>query len=706
MSDRLRNLFPIDVTFSEGEIPTASKLTAAAKQSRRGLGIAEYAVGDVWNQSGDALLNTISDARLMIPSLARYLGAPRNVSPFVPYLPNIEYYYHKVSASDVGKYELRLPFPPANTAFSWTGINVPITRQANKYDVDSIGDWYINTNTGQCYFYDDIESTWRLQYVPTVLGDMGTSGTYNCIPDPDTDSSYAFQGLKVQYVNGLNDSQGYYIYLPPRGPLNNRRIEQSPQDDIHTPAHSSNFQTNTVAGSRLFWQADSVAADTGSNAEHYRYLLPKLLTSYWSQGSVLPAGFLYLWDPTGTGTIIDGVSFSAENAAVPKKYLLVASGGNLTSWLSTSQGQAAYPTAALQSSSHTATYYPSGGLRLITTGVSLSSRVDMLGKRLYDHDHGTSGEGGAGSAYSLISNRISHAALEGNILRGNSLIPELAPSHYSSDDHPQYLERHGYNASRDKYKNSMLGQLNISSTYAGSGDYDNISGDSYALSFGGGGVGPYMYWGFGDKKLLLGTPQVANISGQRIFNSNDVGKYLDVSLGSSSPGTVLSTGAYKVTSKTNWITVPLHFVAIPSSSAGTSFWHQSTTAGLLKYTGSVFPAYLNAYISDWPQGATINDIQVYYRSASTNLSLEVYRTTLPDPLSPVTSWSGIYGPSVLPSHDPGSALILISTSSWNRVTDMLNLRFILTASDTAVEVYPMARLYVTYTSVSPWQPLS
>src|SRR5574343_1231291 len=100
MSDKLRTCFPVSVTFSDGELPTGAKLRGLSRQAKNSASIFEYAIGDLWNQSGDALVGQDTTNAVMIPSLARYLGATKNTNPYVPYLPLWNSYTHQFYPGD------------------------------------------------------------------------------------------------------------------------------------------------------------------------------------------------------------------------------------------------------------------------------------------------------------------------------------------------------------------------------------------------------------------------------------------------------------------------------------------------------------------------------------------------------------------------------------------------------------------------------
>lgn len=527
--DKARTGFPIAITFTDGELPTPAKLTSLAKQARRGLQLMEYAVGDIWNQGGDSILAKTSetaDEPLMIPNLGRALGSPRLVSPRIPALPSIASYVHSF-LNEVNTHEARLPFVPAvGSTWGWNGTNPPSgAPQTDKYLVDSANKWWIDTVSGHpadMYFFDTVQSDWELTYIPSVVGDIDSNATYNIIPDPDTDSACGFQGLKLEYFNGEDGTQGYKIYLPPRQPLNLRRLDCSPQDDIHTPVVTGNQTTTPGDAFLTFWQDDSVAAETGANAEHYRYTLPKIITDNWSNSATIPGGLVYLWDPRGTGTIIEGVVFAAEAAATPKTWYLVATGSNLTAWLSTSYGLAAYSDDNLKLTTHGAELYPTNGLRLITVGTSVAQLASATHQQFMDHDHGSQG--------SMTGKPVPHSKLSGLLLEGTS--PQFVPSKLTYDDHVMYFERHGYSANRDQYRNMIMGNLVLASIGANDG-YENTAADSNCIYLGGKDTSysSRIFWEYNIGRTVIHTmaPEGGTTTGLRIRNASySSTRYLDI----------------------------------------------------------------------------------------------------------------------------------------------------------------------------------
>lgn len=508
MSDKLRQTAPIPVRFSAGEIPEPTKLDGMSVQFRRALSILEYVVGDAWNSGGDAFLAAVgvSTYALMLPNLSRYLGQSHYTNPRIPNTSTTTRYTHQFLTGDVGNHEAQLSLPPtAVTSFTWSGTGAPIAAPASSMSAaNGTGEWYVDRNTGWCYFFDAIVADWKVQYIPTVASEFGSDSTWNVIPDPNTNSSYGFLGCKIAYTNNTDNSQGYIIYLPPRGPMSlTRRFDRSPQSSYDPSGNTENMTVTPDSTPVTLWQhydnvGVAVDGTVGTYAEHYRYALPKIVTDNWSTSSLLPQGLIYLWDHSQTGTVIEGLSAYAENAASPRTYVLVASGTALDSWV-TNYMNTAYSgcggTAALtQRDDHDPSYYPSTGLRVVTVGNGVSEGVSVMMKTLMDHDHG--------SANSQPGKQINHGKLLGNFDGGEISGVTLHPSGFSSDWHPQYVHRGGYSTTRDIYGGGMLGDLFLCSS-GSSSNYQNVTSNSRKILFGHPTSGPSLGYESAYDMLIL-----------------------------------------------------------------------------------------------------------------------------------------------------------------------------------------------------------
>jgi len=496
LADKLRRTFPIAVTFSQGEVVAPTKMQGFSTETRNAFGIAEYAIGDIWNQAGDSFLRSagVSTYALMIPNIARYLGSSKLSGPMIPYLDTTQVYSHKVVSSDVGQYEITLSLPAHSlSSFSWSGTSTPSNTPTTRGLMTGLTDWSIDDSTGRVYTNLPAQADWVLTYTPAACGDLSANSTFNIIPDPAQEVSYSFASCKIAYKNNVDNSAGYIIFLPPRGPLDSTRfLDRSPQSPYDASSNTYNMQTDPTSAYTTFWQhfddsGTPVQAATGDNGEHYRYRLPKVITDNWTFESVLPAGMLYLWDSAGTGTILDGVTFYAEDSSLspvaPRKYVLVASGAALDAWCTSNVG-VAYPADALTSrDTHTPVYYPSTGLKLITIGTSIGDTLSALTKAFLDHDHSDLNG-------TFPSKPIDHASLKDNFypqemagLLGIATDVWTRPA-ILNDHHPQYLHRGGYNAAeRDRFCNGMLGDIFFLSVNSAD-NHQNLLGYSYGLRFG------------------------------------------------------------------------------------------------------------------------------------------------------------------------------------------------------------------------------
>jgi len=490
MSDKFRTTMPIDTRFSSGETIDPTKLDGFAVQTKRSASLFEYIIGDAWNSGGDAFFQSIglSTVALMIPNISRMFGSSWLLSPRILNLSETTEYSHIPVASDVGEYEMLLSLPPtAGTTFTVTGTGAPVIQpDISLGNVAGPGEWYVNRDTGYCYFADSVRADWIITYIPTVASEMGSEATSNVIPDPNTHASFSFRGCKIAYTNNVDNSQGYIIYLPPRGPLSStRRADRSPQSQFDA---SSNVWNMSVAPGALpvkLWHhyvdagGNPLDATVGVYADHYRYNLPKIITDNWVASSSLPVGFVYLWDHSQTGTLIEGLSYSAENAVSPSKYIIIASGSALDTWVSsymdTAYAACGGSAALTQRDNHDPTYYPANGLRLLTVGNSATSTLSQLTKMFLDHDHG--------SANSQPGKLVSHGQLTDNFFDDDDATGVVFfPSTQINDWHPQYMNRGG-STSRDIYGGGMLTDLFMCASNSAA-NYQNLTSNSRRLRFG------------------------------------------------------------------------------------------------------------------------------------------------------------------------------------------------------------------------------
>ncbi len=392
MSDTIKTGFPLDIAISAGEIPTNAKLTAIASQAKSGLSILERAIGDPWNQAADTFIGSTLNA-LMIPNISRLIGKAEKLNPMVYPSTAITTYTHTFGSDDVGKYEGYLSLRPATTTVTWGGTTSRTILRTTKEAVVATGDYYLDITSGYFYCFDAIVLEDTITYQPASNStEKNQYATANVIPDPDTTSAYNFQGCKLAYKNGTDNSEGYLLYLPPKGPLDTRNINNGPQV-YGGVMNGDNFDASPDTNNGIIktWQRDNIDAATSvaTKAAQYRYALPRIITQNYSAGATIPTGLIYLYDATGTNTIIEGITIKATDPVSP--YTLEISGDAMDTWV-INYASSCYPANSLDTyaTDHSATYYPSTGLRVITPGTSITESLDTLTKNFYEHDHGTS----------------------------------------------------------------------------------------------------------------------------------------------------------------------------------------------------------------------------------------------------------------------------------------------------------------------------
>lgn len=473
MSDKFRKVVPIRIAFGDGEDPSSQKVTALGDQIRNGLSLIEKAIGDVWNQSGDASLipggNLFQNA-LYVTNLGRALGSQKYLSPRIPYLSGILKYSDAISqtASQLTqlKYKPVPASPPLVTGdFTVSGVapgGALTTFKATPDLVQAAGDWHV-TSSGMLITFTPITAA-TLEYKPLPAVDIDTTTTAAVIPDPYSDTALSttnFMGLKLAYANNTDNSTGYWLYLPPRKPLTiPRTIPQS-------PLYAGN-NVDPTSGV-YFFQGSGFNAATGANGVHYRYKFPAEVQTLInaSVAITIPDNFMYLMD-ANTGTIVEGLTFSVDTAA--PLWAVKVSGAKLDQIVAELSLTPDVGYVSLKATETAAAY--KSRFKLMGPGASLAKNLSALTGNFSNHIH--SGIDG--------STRVKHSDLIG--LFANN-INSWSPSFWTADDHPQYLHRDGYNAgTRDVYKNGMLGDLLLLSTTNAS-NYFNITADSNKLLFGG-----------------------------------------------------------------------------------------------------------------------------------------------------------------------------------------------------------------------------
>lgn len=471
MADKFRATFPIPVTFAEGEQPTNKKLNAVSTQARNGSAILERAIGDIWNQSGDA--NT-SNFPLHIASLARAVGDQSLLNSKLP-LPDLTGVSLLTINQNVtvfrGKTEILLNFSPAsatdvalNAAMAASPFGYT-TRVATRDLIDSDVKWSIDLASGTIYLGKALDpsgiTSLTLDYgVSSLPSDASNASGFSFIPHP---LQQDWNGLKIVFSGTANK---YHLVLPFRRPIN-------PVPDSKLPTQTNN---EASIGSPLiirYWgpSPTGYAFTSGvSNARVYRYLLPQIASTLFLSpvaGTLIPTGVVYLWDNT-TETIVEGLTYK-----VPDLPLTLF--GTQVPWVIQVEGVGLDELFSGYTSVNNAeapSHYQNR-FSLIGVGQSLAQAVEALREELIENSAATS-----------FSKRINHSDLAGNSpAQGTRFSFAPPPSYVAGDDHSYLLSRVGSSVSsgayRDRYNNGMLGDLLL----LGADKSENITVNSNKIVF-------------------------------------------------------------------------------------------------------------------------------------------------------------------------------------------------------------------------------
>ena len=476
--DRFRTTFPISVTFGAGEQPSSTKLNGWAQQTQNGLKLVERALGDLWNQAADSNLSPSGigdiDANAnFIPNLARAIGSFHRASPRIPGVIDDTHTYTYVDIIGdryAGENEGWLQFTPTGTP---TGSGGAVTTLVGSRKlVIAAGDFWIDSD-GHVFTFTIMAINETITYdllESDIPKDMGDDTNLNVIPDPTlTGTVY---GLRAEYQNGTDATNGYLITLPPRTPITGDVLAEF--SNLYPETAGANTGTTDVS----YWVTTSDASFPVAGTQ--RHILPKFLRDLADEASEqqVPDGFLYIWDREA-GTILEGLTFytlSTTHGAARHWELKVTSSSTTISAFDD------YYTTDLIDQTDLAILRYKARFILISIGTGLSEAVYQLNKQMWSHSHQQN-----------TGNALEHNDLTGLITpAGSTDYPSTTPpfpgTAWENDDHTMYLHRAGYSQSdpRDEYSNAMVGDLMISSTTAGAGgDYLHNLADSWSLRFAG-----------------------------------------------------------------------------------------------------------------------------------------------------------------------------------------------------------------------------
>ena len=303
MSDKLKELTPINITFEDGESPTANKIESSFDQVANAMNVIERAIGDVWNQSSETGGPLDSDPN-HIANISRAIGSMSSLNPNSlggnelsvtgEVIPEGKKIFALNNAPDD-------PTNPSAITFS-NPSGVFDTLVASLALVVSGGDYFIEPN-GMVHTFTLTGVTHTVDYDYTTVADSYSGATYNVMPDPAQDTRCTV------IVSGA----GRQITLP----------------------------TVTDGASKNYGQ---------------QLLIPGELDSL-ADAAEIPAGYIYVWDHVGGGaqranSIVEGLTFKkignpgsslaifyvegvdlAISASEPNRYSIICAGTKVSKTL-------------------------------------------------------------------------------------------------------------------------------------------------------------------------------------------------------------------------------------------------------------------------------------------------------------------------------------------------------------------------------------
>jgi hypothetical protein len=386
MSDKMPSTQSLTISFTDGELPTASKLTALARQNKDGAAIFEKAIGDLWNQSNDTILSSYP---LHIPNISRIIGDNTYLNPAIyptgyPFwmLDSVSTLISVKEIAQSADY-LWTTYPLLDPDYGTTFINTTCLLDTSG-NIVSVGytDLHLQptilSRTGMLTitgWYDgmayqqEINGFLLAYQVDFSNSIIGIEQLPSVIPDVRQQN---FTGCRVSKTGST-----FYLHLPPRQPIvfngdtftgtndtNVTGIFHLPKYPVLNEYNMNKALTLNTDG-LMFWQSETVNAFAHN---HYRYHLPKEITTVFSSlapGTVLPAGYMYLWN-NNTNTIISDVVFKKPtNGAITSPWILEIS-------------SATFDFDTVDTSDESETSYSSTGLILITPGASISAHIANL----------------------------------------------------------------------------------------------------------------------------------------------------------------------------------------------------------------------------------------------------------------------------------------------------------------------------------------
>jgi hypothetical protein len=441
VGETLGTVFPISVSFVQGEQPASGKFSGWANQTSAGLNLLARGIGDLWGSEFDENKLYVADHRPPhIINLARLIGPASAINPVRPVAPASRIEYDVILDPDdipigVNEFNLRDDCD-VEPAINWDATHpsglikihtslvtvleyisttaadsVFTNRELTRAAVNAVGDYYVDTQGNVLTYsrtgdYNAISPSASTTYQTCMTPDMYDQATLNVIPDMNQETTdYLCQVLSL-------GGDEYIVRTPYLVKLPRRDVFDAPLEPGDSGCPPLSFATTERA--RLPY---ALKAADGMNL---------------SDGDQIPDGFMGLWD-TDNDRIITGLTFKlSDEGGYDSDYCVIVSGGTLEV---------------------TADRY-----RLITVGTTITETLAYNVRKWDIHDHSVRAGGFPISHINITSRHIDPSVVSA-IWSTEVGSPHSA---IAGNDHPQYLSRYGWTGTdgdEGQYDNAMLGDI-------------------------------------------------------------------------------------------------------------------------------------------------------------------------------------------------------------------------------------------------------
>ena len=461
-AETLGSVFPISITFAQGEQPSDGKFSGWASQTDAGLTLLAKSIGDIWGtEFEDNKLYVAVQRPPHIINLARFIGPASAINPVRPVGDSTRTEFDVVLdpatiPENVNEFNLRDDCdcePPINWDATYplgqikvnnsiatvlehistdAGDSVFSNQETTLSGVNTAGDYYVDTNGNVFTYtrtgdYSAVVSDSDTTYQTTMAPDMYDQATLNVIPDMNQTTSEGLCDVLSTTEDAGISADEYIVRTPYIVKLPQRDANNSPLEpgDIGCPPVSFG---DTTDGERALLPY-VLKATTGMNL---------------NDGDQIPDGFIGLWDETNN-VMITGLTFYLSDATAvtdtdgfSSDYCVVVTGATLTT-------NAVFPAKGTK-------------YRLVTVGTTITESLAALNRRYDIHDHNDRAGGFPISHLNTINKHIAPSIV--STIWSTEV--DSPPSEITGNDHPQYLSRYGWtgvDGDPGQYDNAMLGHI-------------------------------------------------------------------------------------------------------------------------------------------------------------------------------------------------------------------------------------------------------